>query len=115
MPPADPFVPVTLTPLAAGEIRILMAEKAPGAEYGLRVGIRGGGCGGASFLLGFDQRRETDNAYSIWEITVLIDRKHVMYLLGTEIDFEDGENGRGFTFNNPQVPRPVNEVGGSES
>ncbi|MBC7920321.1 MAG: iron-sulfur cluster assembly accessory protein [Ferruginibacter sp.] len=102
MPSPDPFVPVTLTPLAAGEIRVLMAEKAPGAEYGLRVGLRGGGCGGASFLLGFDKRRETDNAYSIHGIPVLVDRKHVMYLLGMEIDFEDGENGRGFTFNHPR-------------
>ena len=100
-PSPDSLVPVTLTPLAAAEIRLLMAEKAPGAEYGLRVGVRGGGCGGASFLLGFDQRRETDNAYSIRGIPVLVDRKHVMYLLGMEIDFEDGENGRGFTFNNP--------------
>jgi iron-sulfur cluster assembly protein len=100
------IVPVTLTPLAAEEIRKVIAAKQLSAEYGLRVGIKGGGCGGASFLLGFDKRKETDDAFVIDGIAVFVDRKHVMYLLGLEIDFEDSEYGRGFTFVNPEVPRP---------
>ncbi|MES2731504.1 MAG: iron-sulfur cluster assembly accessory protein [Bacteroidota bacterium] len=98
--------PVTITPVAAGEIRKVMTEKNLLAAYGLRVGIKGGGCGGASFLLGFDKRQNSDDAFQIEDIPVFVDRKHVMYLLGLEIGFEDGENGRGFTFTNPDVPRP---------
>ena len=103
----DKLVPVTITPLAAGEIWKIMEDKdLLGSEYGLRVGIKGGGCGGASFLLGFDKIKEGDDTFKIGEIPVFVDRKHVMYLLGLEIDFEDSDNGRGFTFNNPEVPRP---------
>jgi iron-sulfur cluster assembly protein len=104
----DKILPITITPVAASEIKKLMVDKNLVGEYGLRVGIKGGGCGGASFLLGFDKRKEPDEAFVIDEIPVYVDRKHTMYLLGLEIDFEDGENGRGFTFNNPEVPRPDN-------
>ena len=103
----DKILPIAITQVAAREIKKLMTDKNLAGEYGLRVGIRGGGCGGASFLLGFDTRKEPDEAFLIDEISVYIDRKHTMYLLGLEIDFEDGENGRGFTFNNPEVPRPA--------
>jgi len=103
----DKLVPVTITPLAAGEIRKIMEDKhLLATSYGLRVGIKGGGCGGASFLLGFDTCKEGDDTFQISGIPVYVDRKHIMYLLGLEIDFEDGNNGRGFTFNNPEVPRP---------
>jgi len=95
------LVPITITPLAASEIRKVLTDKNLSAEYGLRVGIKGGGCGGASFLLGFDKRKEADDVFQIEGIPVFVDRKHLMYLLGMEIDFEDGDYGRGFTFNNP--------------
>jgi iron-sulfur cluster assembly protein len=99
--------PVSITPVATEEIKKVMTEKKLLTEYGLRVGIKGGGCGGASFLLGFDKQQESDDTFQIEGIPVLIDRKHVMYLLGLEIGFEEGENGRGFTFTNPDVPRPL--------
>lgn len=103
----DLLVPITLTSIAIEEIRNVITEKKLSDEYGLRVGIKGGGCGGASFLLGFDRQKETDKVYQIEGISVFVDKRHTMYLLGMEIDFEDGEHGRGFTFNNPQVPRPT--------
>jgi iron-sulfur cluster assembly protein len=65
------------------------------------VGIKGGGCSGASFLLGFDKAKAGDEAYSLDTFYVFIEKKHVMYILGIEIDYETGESGTGFVFNNP--------------
>ncbi len=72
-------------------IDTLLTNKIP-AEYGLRVGIRGGGCG-ASWLLGFDLPGPTDEIYNVEGVRVIIDRKHLLYVLGAEIGYEPG----GFT------------------
>jgi len=69
----------------------LLANKIP-AEYGLRVGVRGGGCG-ASWLLGFDLPGPTDEVYNVEGVRVIIDRKHLLYVLGVRIGYEPG----GFT------------------
>lgn len=71
------------------------ANKIP-ADYGLRVGIRGGGCA-ASWLLGFDLPGEADEIYLIDTVRVIIDRKHLLYVLGAEIGFEQNDDGHGFT------------------
>lgn len=73
----------------------LSANKIP-ADYGLRVGIRGGGCG-ASWLLGFDLPGETDEVYIIDTVRVIIDKKHLLHVFGTEIGFEQNDDGQGFT------------------
>lgn len=70
-------------------------------EYGLRIGIKGSGCSGTSFLLGFDKPKTGDDIYMHEGIPVYIEKKHVMYLLGLEIDYEDNENATGFVFINP--------------
>jgi len=72
-------------------IDTLLTNKIP-AEYGLRVGVRGGGCG-ASWLLGFDLPGPTDEVYNVEGVRVIIDRKHLLYVLGAEIGYEPG----GFT------------------
>lgn len=72
-------------------IDTLLTNKIP-AEYGLRVGIRGGGCG-ASWLLGFDLPGPADEIYNVEGVRVIIDRKHLLYVLGAEIGYEPG----GFT------------------
>ncbi|WP_461095957.1 iron-sulfur cluster assembly accessory protein [Spirosoma luteolum] len=69
----------------------LQANKIP-ADYGLRVGVRGGGCG-ASWLLGFDQPGPADEVYNVDGVRIIIDRKHLLYVLGVEIGYEPG----GFT------------------
>ena len=56
-----------------------------------------------SYLLGFDTQKETDERYEINGVPVLVDKRHSMYILGMEVDFEDGLNARGFVFNNPQA------------
>ena len=76
-------------------IDTLTANKVPDT-YGLRVGMRGGGCSG-TFLLGFDTPGEQDQVYRVDGLRVIIDRRHLMYVLGVLIDFEEGSYGRGFT------------------
>lgn len=66
----------------------LLANKIPD-EYGLRVGVRGGGCG-SSWLLGFDLPGPSDEVYNVEGVRVIIDRKHLLYVLGVEIGYESG-------------------------
>lgn len=88
--------PVQLTEKAKLEIRTtLEANKIPDT-YGLRVGLRGGACSG-SFLLGFDTPTEHDQTYFVEGIKVLIDKRHLMYVIGVSVDYEDGANGSGYT------------------
>lgn len=94
----DNLKPVTLTEKAATEVRKIMTTKNIPADYGLRVGIKGGGCGGVSLMIGFDKQRETDLAYFISDIPVYVDKKHTMYLIGKQVDFFEGEEARGFMF-----------------
>lgn len=67
--------------------------------YGLRVGIRGGsGCGGHQLILGFDKPKDTDITYSQQGIQLLVDKKHVLYVIGKEVDFYEGGDAKGFVF-----------------
>lgn len=88
--------PIQLTEAARIEIKsTLEANKIP-ETYGLRVGLRGGACSG-SFLLGFDTATEHDQTYLVEGIKVLIDKRHLMYVIGVSVDFEEGVNGSGYT------------------
>lgn len=90
--------PITISAKAAAEIRKIMQTKNIPAEYALRVGIRGGGCGGVSLIIGFDKIKATDLSYSVEDIPVLVDKKHTMYIIGKEVDFYEGTDARGFMF-----------------
>ena len=94
--------PVTISEKAAIEIRKIMETKNIPEGYSLRVGIKGGGCGGVSLLIGFDKPRATDLAYTVEGIPVLVDKKHTMYIIGKEVDFYDGADARGFMFNDKE-------------
>ncbi len=83
--------PVTISARAAEEIHKIMETKNIPANYGLRVGVKGGGCGGVSLLLGFDKKKDSDLVYTINDIPVYIDKKHTMYIIGKEVDFYDGD------------------------
>lgn len=95
--------PVKLTEGAIIELRRLMAE--PGFEAGqrLRIGVKGGGCSGLSYVLGFDVAEADDTSYEIQGIPVVMKAAHGIYLMGMEINFEGGLNTRGFTFSNPNA------------
>lgn len=103
------FVPgvsedVNVTDKALKEMKKIMEENKIPAEYGLRVGVKGGGCSGLSYTLGFDpEERPGDTVIEKDGVKIFIDMKSGLYLSGTEIDFTDGLTGRGFVFNNPNA------------
>ncbi len=94
--------PVTLTPSAAMEIKRLINEENNTGKY-LRIGVKGGGCSGMSYVLGFENKTEKDEMYEIDDITCIINPAHLIYLNNMEINWEGGLNARGFTFNNPNA------------
>ncbi|WP_017732123.1 HesB/IscA family protein [Nafulsella turpanensis] len=93
--------PVTLSEKAAKEVKAIMASKNIPEGYGLRIGMKGGGCGGMSFVLGFDKPKDNDLTYEIEGIPVFVEKRHTMYLLGMQVDFYEGADARGFMFINP--------------
>jgi len=95
--------PVTLTEGAKREIKKLIAQQELSEDYGLRLGVEGGGCAGMNYILGFDQKKEGDQEYAIDGIRVYMHKAHGLYLAGMEVDFQDGLNARGFTFSNPNA------------
>jgi iron-sulfur cluster assembly protein len=97
---------INITDKAIAEVKKIMEENSIPGEYGLRVGIKGGGCSGLTYTLGFDgEERPGDNIIEKDGVKVYIDMKSNLYLSGTELDFTDGLNGRGFVFNNPNAKR----------
>ncbi len=96
---------ITLTAGAAAEVNRIMAENKIPEGYKLRVGVTGGGCSGLSYALGFDQPKEGDEQFISNGVEILLDKRHAIYLAGTVIDYQDGLQGRGFTFNNPNAQK----------
>ncbi len=95
--------PLVLSEGAVEAIKNILIEQDIPDGYGLRVGVKGGGCSGFSYVLGFDERTEKDDVFEIEGINVLIEKVHFMYLAGMEIDWVDGLENRGFSFNNPSA------------
>lgn len=95
--------PVSISPTAASKIQKIMRTKKIPDGYGLRIGVKGGGCSGMSYVLGFDKQRDYDQEYEVDSIPVFIDKRHGLYLMGTTVDYHDGLNARGFTFDNPNA------------
>ena len=95
--------PVKLTSGAIEQLNAIRSSEGIPAEYGLRVGVKGGGCAGFSYILGFDEPKANDEVFEFESIKIIMDRAHGLYLLGIEIDFHQGLQNRGFTFNNPNA------------
>lgn len=95
--------PITLTEGARKQLTRIREEQAVPEHFGLRVGVKGGGCSGFSYLLGFDEPKEHDTTYEFEGFRILMDKAHGLYLLGMEIDWLEGLNNRGFIFNNPNA------------
>jgi iron-sulfur cluster assembly protein len=93
--------PVSITEKALAEINLIIRDKNIPAGYGLRIGVNGGGCSGVSYILGFDTMKTSDDVYDYQGIPLYMDKKHVMFVLGMVIDFEESAEARGFVFNNP--------------
>ena len=91
---------------AYSETLRLMQEAGLDSSYFLRVSVQGGGCSGLSYNLDFDNEEKTgDQFFEDKGIRMALDMKSFLYLAGTELDFTDGLNGRGFNFNNPNASR----------
>lgn len=100
---ATTTAPITITPSALIQLKDLRAELGVGADHFLRIGVRGGGCSGFEYQLGFDLPEEDDKHYQVGDETVLMKPGHALYLIGMEVDWATGLNNRGFTFNNPNA------------
>ncbi|HUM46179.1 MAG TPA: iron-sulfur cluster assembly accessory protein [Chitinophagales bacterium] len=97
--------PVTLTASAVKEMKRLLADDQVPADYGLRVGVKGGGCSGMTYVLGFDKKEETDQEFMIDGLRVFMNPSHQLYLFGMQVDFQQGLNARGFIFENPNATK----------
>ncbi|MCB0720179.1 MAG: iron-sulfur cluster assembly accessory protein [Bacteroidetes bacterium] len=95
--------PVRLSEKAAEEVKRILKEKNIPEGFGLRIGVKGGGCSGMSYILGFDRLREHDVSFEDDGIPIFIDKRHGLYLMGTTVDYQDGLDARGFTFDNPNA------------
>jgi len=96
---------VRLSEKAANEVKKIIAEQKLEADTVLRVAVVGGGCSGFSYNLGFDKNYDAqqDSKYDCHGIAVVVDKKSALYLDGTTVDFYDGLEKRGFTFDNPNA------------
>jgi iron-sulfur cluster assembly protein len=87
-------------------IQLMMEQGITPDTHFLRVGVKGGGCSGLSYAMDFDDNlTDMDEVVNLNSLKVVIDKKSVLYLYGTELDYSDGLNGRGFHWINPQASR----------
>ena len=93
---------LTLTDNAAAKVHSLVEEEG-NDNLKLRVFVTGGGCSGFTYVLGFDVAKDKDVIYDLNGIKILMEKAHGIYLIGMEIDWHEGLNNRGFTFNNPNA------------
>ena len=97
---------IGLTPRAVIELRRIITEQDLPEGTALRVGVKGGGCSGFSYTLGFDDKvNPTDQVQEVEDVRVVCDPKSFLYLNGTDVDFEDNLMGRGFKFGNPNASK----------
>jgi iron-sulfur cluster assembly protein len=97
---------ITVSEKAKNRISQLMLEQSFDNNYFLRVGVESGGCSGLSYKLDFDNTvKPGDETFEFEGVKVVTDKRSVLYLFGTELDFTDGLNGKGFAFNNPNASR----------
>ncbi|MDG1725012.1 MAG: iron-sulfur cluster assembly accessory protein [Bacteroidia bacterium] len=97
---------ITVSERAARQVNSLMDTEGLNNEYFIRVSVVGGGCSGLSYKMDFDnESQEGDQEFDSNGYKIVCDMKSFLYLCGTELDFTDGLNGKGFQFNNPNASR----------
>ncbi|MFT7150936.1 MAG: iron-sulfur cluster assembly protein [Nonlabens sp.] len=97
---------ITVTDTAKDKIVELRTKEGKGDNQNIRVAVQGGGCSGLMYDLEFDAEiNEKDEVFEDKGVKILVDRKSLLYLLGTSLDFSDGLNGKGFQFVNPNASR----------
>jgi len=108
----DAHALVMITDKAKAEIRAIFEREEQEGNVGLRLGVIGGGCSGLSYQMEFSQRRTDDSVIDCGDFKVLLDPKSTIYLKGITLDFQDGLQGKGFVFGNPNA---TNTCGCGES
>ncbi len=98
---------IQLTETAAQEIKRVIEEMKMPTGVALRIGVAGGGCSGFEYKLGFDEHvdEQNDAVCEIHGVRVAVDKKSLLYLDGTEVDYQNGIEKRGFVFNNPNATK----------
>jgi iron-sulfur cluster assembly protein len=96
---------ITVSEKAVGKIRNILEDEQKSEGF-IRVGIKGGGCSGFTYILDIEEaQKDGDQVFDFGGVKVLVDSKSIIYLAGTELDYTDGLNGSGFVFNNPNAQR----------
>jgi iron-sulfur cluster assembly protein len=101
--PIATTAPISLTQGAIEQLNLIRIQENVPDDYCLRVGVKGGGCSGFTYILGFDEPQESDERFEISGINVVLNKAHAIYLLGMQVDFVSGLDNRGFTFENPNA------------
>ncbi len=97
---------VAITEKAAEKIKYFAAKDGMSENVGVRVAVKGGGCSGLTYDLDItDQELESDKVVEQFGVKVMVDKKSYIYLVGTELEFSDGLNGKGFIFSNPNAKK----------
>lgn len=96
-------LPVQFTQGAIEELQRLQQSQANADKPFLRVGVKGGGCSGMTYVLEYDTKADTDEEFEVEGIKVVMNKAHELYLHGMTVEFEGGLNSRGFTFKNPNA------------
>lgn len=97
---------ISITDKAKEKIVELREKDGRTSEHNIRVSVKGGGCSGLMYDLNFDdQLQEKDQVFEDKGVKILVDKKSLLYLAGTVLDFTDGLNGKGFQFVNPNASR----------
>lgn len=85
--------------------KLIKFDEMPANSF-IRVGVKSGGCSGLSYDLSFDtELKENDKSFEDNDVTVVVEKKSLLYLIGTTLEYEGGLNGKGFSFNNPNASR----------
>jgi iron-sulfur cluster assembly protein len=101
--PIQTTLPVTFTAQAITEIKRLLNSDQKTPDTLLRVGVKGGGCAGMTYILAFDKAEDSDTHFEYEGIPMIMNKAHGMYLIGMQVDYQDGLNSRGFVFINPNA------------
>lgn len=96
---------VNLTESAVSELKRLMDAEGFDTSKKLRIGVKGGGCSGLSYVLDFDIPQDDDEYYTISGIPCIMNPAHGLYLMGMHIDWSNGLDARGFVFTNPNASK----------
>ena len=97
---------ITVSERAKAKVTSLMQEEGATKDSFVRVGVEGGGCSGLTYKLTFDNLlMDEDKVFEDKGVKIVVDKKSFLYLVGTELDYTGGLNGKGFSFNNPNASR----------